>query len=137
MWRRAATNLLPEYNRGLTIYDDPETSLYHVLFEVNRDLDKRILADDKAWLARVFGFAEICFEQRLTDPDSWNAVGAVLLEHLADHDNRLGVIVDYVSPEIFLVMKSEFKKRRDRKVKNGFSDLLEKYNAKRGTRFAE
>ena len=65
-------------------------------------------------LKEIFKFTEWCFEQRNRNPDIWNAAATAFLEHLADNDERAEIIPSWVKPEIFLDMKSEFKKRRER-----------------------
>jgi len=88
-------------------------------------------------MEKIFKFTEWCLSQRKRNGDIWNAAATAFLEHLADEDERAEIIPFWVKPEIFLEMKSEFKKRREYKGEGKFQILLEKYNKTNSTDFQE
>ncbi len=134
-WKRIALQLFPEHSSGLDAFQKPHMSIYQVFFKLRQDVESYIRTDNQEGLARVFRFAEWCFEQRKSSPDVWNAAATALLEHLADDDVSTQIIPLWVKPDIFLAMKSEFKKRRERDREGKFQELLEHYNRVNSTDF--
>lgn len=132
-----AVQSFPEYSSGMDAFQKPHMSIYQVFFRLERDIDEYIQSNNQEGLSRIFKFTEWCFEQRNSNPDIWNAAATAFLEHLADKDERAEIIPLWVKPEIFLAMKSEFVKRRERDGQGKFQILLEKYNLKNSTNFQE
>jgi len=59
----------------------------------------------------------------------------VFLEHLADKDSRSVLIPEWIKPDIFEAMWTEFKKRREWKGEGKAQELLEVYNKVNNTEF--
>jgi hypothetical protein len=127
-WKRLAVRLFPEHSSGLDAFQKPHMSIYQVFFALKDDVDEHIQLNNQEGLKRVFEFTEWCFEQKNHSQDIWNAAATAFLEHLADNDKRAEIIPTWVKPDIFLAMKSEFKKRRERDGAGKFQILLENYN---------
>jgi hypothetical protein len=136
-WKKIVVQLFPEYTSGSDAFQKPHMTIYQVFFKFERDVDKFIESKDQQSLAKIFKFTEWCFSRRNRNRDIWNAAATAFLEHLADEDERAEIIPFWVKPEIFLAMKSEFKKRRERKGEGKFQILLEKYNQINATDFQE
>lgn len=136
-WKRIAVQLFPEYSSGLDAFQKPHMNIYQVFFRFEKDIDKYIEANNQEILAKIFKFTEWCFEQRKSNRDIWNAAATAFLEHLADKDERAEIIPLWVKPDVFLDMKDEFKKRRERKGVGKFQILLKKYNQANSTNFQE
>jgi hypothetical protein len=130
-----AVELFPEYCSGLDAFQKPHMTIYQVFFTLIRDFDKVLQSNDQERLVKIFKFTEWCFKQRKRSPDICNAAATAFLEHLADKDERAEIIPIWVKPDIFLAMKDEFKKRRERDGEGKFQILLEKYNQVNGTDF--
>ncbi|HET9909951.1 MAG TPA: hypothetical protein VFQ23_25105 [Anaerolineales bacterium] len=129
------TEMFPEYSTGLDAFQKPHMNIYQVFFTFESDIDGLIQAKDQESVAKIFKFTEWCFDQRKRNHDIWNAAATAFLEHLADKDERAEIIPFWIKPEIFLDMKSEFKKRRERDGKGKFQTLVEKYNQINNTNF--
>jgi hypothetical protein len=136
-WKRLAVELFPEHSSGSDAFQKPHMNIYQVFFTLKEDVEKYIKADDQEGLARVFKFTEWCYEQANSNPDIWNAAATAFLEHLADDDEGAAIIPVWVKPDIFLDMKAEFQKRRERDGEGKFQILLEQYNQFNATSFQE
>lgn len=136
-WRRLAVPLFPEHSSGLDAFQQPDLTIYQVFFVLREDVETHIQLNDQDGLERIFEFTEWCFEQRSHTPEIWNAAATAFLEHLADDDKKADIIPLWVKPEIFLDMKSEFKKRRERDGEGKYQILLEKYNQEHSTNFQD
>lgn len=136
-WKRLAVQLFPEHSSGLDAFQKSHMNIYQIFFALKKDVDEYIQMNNQEGLKRIFEFTEWCFEQRNHNHDIWNAAATAFLEHLADNDTRAEIIPLCVKPDIFLAMKSEFKKRRERDGKGKFQILLEKYNQANSTNFQE
>jgi hypothetical protein len=134
-WKSIAVQTFPEHLSGLDAFQKPHMSIYQVFFKLRKDVERYIQSENHEGMARVFKFTEWCFEQRQSNSDVWNAAATAFLEHLADDDESAKIIPAWVKPEIFLAMKSEFQKRRERDGKGKFQELLEKYNQVNSTDF--
>ena len=134
-WRRLAIELFPEYNKGTVTFQRGDVSIYQIFFELIYNLDKKIETGDHEWIKNVFVYCEWCFKQKSRNPDIWNAAATAFLEHLADKDERAELIPEWVKPEIFKVMWSEFKKRRERAGEGKAQGLLDAYNKLNHTDF--
>ncbi len=134
-WKRIATQLFPEHSSGPDAFQKPHMTIYQVFFRLRKDVEKYIQLEDQEGLKRVFEFTEWCFQQRNQNRDVWNAAATAFLEHLADNDENPEIIPLWVKPDIFLDMKSEFMKRRERDGEGKFQKLLEKYNQVNSTDF--
>ena len=134
-WKRIVTQMFPEYSTGLDAFQKPHMNIYQVFFQFERDIDRLIQAKDQESLAKIFKFTEWCFDQRKRNRAIWNAAATAFLEHLADKGERAEIIPFWIKPEIFLAMKSEFKKRRERDGEGNFQILIEKYNQINTTNF--
>ena len=128
-WKRLAIELFPKHNRGWNAFQRSEMTIYQVFFVLRRDAEEYIRSENDEELGKIFKFAEWCFSHRKRSPDIWNAAATAFLEHLADEDVSAEIIPRWVKPEIFLAMRTEFQKRRERCEKGKFHELLEKYNS--------
>ena len=110
-------------------------SIYQVFFILQEDARLYVKTGNHEGLARIFKLVEWCFEQRRRNGDIWNAAATAFLEHLADNDETAAIIPTWVKPDIFLDMRDEFKKRRDRKGDGKYQELVEEYNHINATDF--
>ena len=136
-WKKIVLQLFPEHSSGMDAFQKPHMTIYQVFFQLKEDVDEYIQTENQDGLTRVFKLVEWCFNQRHRNGDIWNAAATAFLEHLADNDKRAEIIPSWVKPDVFLAMKSEFKKRRERDGAGKFQILLEKYNQANSTNFQE
>lgn len=134
-WKRLAIELFPEHNQGSFGFQRPHMSIYQVFFTLREDARLYIQTGDRDGLARIFKLVEWCFKQRNRNGDIWNAAATAFLEHLADDDESAAIIPAWVKPDIFLAMRGEFQKRRDRTGEGKYLELLAEYNRVNATDF--
>jgi hypothetical protein len=127
-WKQLAIKLFPEHNRGSFAFSRPDMSIYQVFFMLQEDARLYIKTGNREGLARIFRLVEWCFEQRKRNGDIWNAAATAFLEHLADDDETAAIIPAWVKPDIFLAMRNEFMKRRDRTGEGKYQELVAEYN---------
>ena len=136
-WKRIAVQSFPEHSSGWDAFKKPHMTIYQVFFALRKDVQEYIKTGNQEGLSRVFNFTEWCYEQKQNSPDIWNAAATAFLEHLADDDESAAIIPYWVKPDIFIAMKSEFKKRREQDGEGKFQKLLGMYNQINSTNFQE
>jgi hypothetical protein len=130
-WRRIALELFPEHRNW--IGDGRETfSIYQFFFEILPITQEAHANQDKNFLARIYQFAEWCWEQKKRAPDIHNAVGVAFYEHLVDHGPSQRDIQNWIKPKIFNDVKVLFKERL---LPMEYQDLLKRYNSNHQTHF--
>jgi hypothetical protein len=134
-WKRIAIQSFPEHSSGWDAFKKSHMTIYQVFFTLRNDAGEYIKTGNQEGLGRIFKFTEWCYEQKKDNLDIWNAAATAFLEHLADDDESSKIIPYWVKPDIFLAMKSEFKKRRDRDGEGKFRKLLDMYNQINSTNF--
>jgi hypothetical protein len=137
-WRELAIKLFPE-DKGS--YEDPDVTVWFVLFDLHDSVAAAHEANEIDQLKKIYGFAEWCHAQKSSDPDIWMAAYMAFYEHLVEDPATYAAIPDWLTPEVFEDVLSEFKDRLDNKEKypmerpGTFEELLRRYDAARGTNF--
>ena len=130
-WRQLVLELFPEHKNW--IEDGRETfSIYQLFFNLLPLAQEAHVKQDRNTLAKMYKFAEWCWEQKRTSRFIHNAVGVAFYEHLVDKDSSLKEIQDWIKPEIFDDVKVLFKERLSPEA---YQELLKRYNSKHKTTF--
>ena len=127
-WKKLAVALFPEHCRGLDAFQKPHMNIYQVFFQLRRDFENRTDFNEQDLLRRILILVNWCIGQQERAPDISNAAATAFLEHMADDDKSADLIPYWVRPEIFIFMRDEFERRRERDGQGKFKTLLEKYN---------
>jgi hypothetical protein len=136
-WKQMAVQSFPEHSTGFWAFKKRHMNIYQVFFALKEDAETYIQTDNQEGLERIFKFTEWCFDHQDRNPDIWNAAATAFLEHLADDDSRAAIIPNWVRPDIFQAMQSEFQMRRERDGEGKYQILLEMYNQVRSTNLPE
>jgi hypothetical protein len=95
-WRQKAISCLPELRKD---FENPETSIYGVFFEMLPALVEAHKQNDTDRLQNIYDYAEWCFKRK--EKDLWNAAGIAFYEHLADYEETRYEIPKWVKYEIY------------------------------------
>ena len=95
-WRRKAIEAFPDLSRD---FEDPETSIYMVFFELLPRVRAAHNRGDTVELERIYDFAHWCSRQKAQD--LWNAAGVAFYEHLVDELITREQIPHWLSPDVF------------------------------------
>jgi len=98
-WRQKAINCFPELKQD---FEDPETSIYGVFFEILPALIEAHKKQDTERIEKIYGFAEWCFKQK----ELWNAAGVAFYEHLVDYEETKLEIEKWVKFDIYKEIRS-------------------------------
>jgi hypothetical protein len=139
-WRKLAIELFPNCK---SIYKNPKENIWSILFDLNDKIVKVHEDKDIILLEKIYRFASWCHAQKESEPEIWTAAYSAFYEHLVEDEATYRAIPEWVSPEIFKDILSEFEDRLDNKSKypferpGTFADLLRDYNTRRGTNFSK
>ena len=98
-WRQKTINCIPELKQD---FEDPETSIYGVFFEILPALIEAHKKQDTERIEKIYGFAEWCFKQK----ELWNAAGVAFYEHLVDYEEAKLEIEKWVKFDIYKEIRS-------------------------------
>ena len=137
-WRKLAINLFPERE---SFYSEPEQRVWWVLQDLHDDVIKAHESNDIDLLQRIYSYTQWCYSQKDVEPEIWDAAYLTFYEHLVEHPATYADIPQRVPPEVFEELLPEYEDRLDNKSKypmeqpGTFEELLQKYDAVRGTNF--
>ena len=134
-WKRIAISLFPEHRFGYFGFQQPHMTIYQIFFELQDDVKEFVKNRNQEGVERIFRYVNWCFAQRYRAHDIWNAAATAFVEHLADDDELTNLIPLWIKPEIFEDMWDEFEKRRERKGKGKFKELVGHYNRENLTNY--
>jgi hypothetical protein len=105
-WRRRAIEAWPE---ATAFIQDPNTTIYHLFFELLAWVRKAHDESDEAQLKRIYGFAHWCLGT--SSRNLQNAAAVAFFEHLVDSEPTRRAIPSWVQPSAFADLKSLFEAR--------------------------
>lgn len=107
-WRKKAIECLPGHRLE---FEQPETSIYGVFFEMLPALRTAHADRDHETLRKIYRFAEWCFRQK--DKTIWNAAAVAFYEHLGDDELTFSAIPTYVKADIYKEIRPLLDARLD------------------------
>ncbi|MBL8045517.1 MAG: hypothetical protein JNL09_03195 [Anaerolineales bacterium] len=138
-WRDLAVHLWPN-----KFYDDPSDSVGLVLSYLHFELLEAYQAGDEINLAKIYDYAEWCYQQGKIDPEIGDSAVIHFYEHLVDVEVTYQEIPKRIKPEMFSEFGREFEYRLDEMPRKypvqrpgTFAALVLEYDRQNNTDFAK